>query len=232
MSGTKSTFPGKVASTVGTSAPKERPILFSGPMVRAIMEGRKTQTRRLLAPQPEVVDTRGIYGVKCYQWGKRQFWPPGVQSASEPGTIHPQSWGGSKHLSFCPYGSPGDRLWVRETFRMGGSKAEYAADDYFTGERATRYSTLWRPSIFMPRCLSRILLEVVDVRVQQLQQITEEDAIAEGCNDRVLMGEAREGMAREDYRRLWDQINGKRAPWESNPWVWAVTFRRIEGGHG
>lgn len=271
MSGKKSTSPRKVASTVGTSAPKERPILFSGPMVRAIMEGHKTQTRRILAPQPEVVDTRAIYGVNCYQWGKRQFWPPGVESASKPGTAHPHSWGGWHHLNLCPYGVPGDRLWIKETYfidhidylrgplpkerpaaHSGGDLIYYRAD----GECCEQIpecccaevgGTKWRSPRFMPRWASRGDLELVNARLQRLQNITEEDAKAEGVESDLdvlarlshLRGASaakavpsRLLTARENFARAWDDINGKRAPWASNPWVWAVTFRRIEGGHG
>ena len=176
---------------------KEHPILFSGPMVRAILEGRKTQTRRVMKLNMD----GGVY--------------------SEPR---------------CPDGVPGDRLWVRETwadvrwmqepehFPNGVSyRADCSADSL---KLAEHYGVRWKPSIHMPRWASRITLEVTEVRAQRLQDITEEDARAEGVN--CAVGGFITTNPVNAFHGLWDYINGKRAPWDSNPWVWAVTFRRVD----
>lgn len=221
----------------------EKPILFSGPMVRAILAGTKTQTRRIVKPQPK---------------GRLSPW----DMASEPGDVYidgsvpvrcVESRGRNKRdageLSLrpvpCPYGVPGDRLWVREAWRQNDAPSDcvhYMADeDECSGGP-------WRPSIHMPRWASRITLEVTEVRVQRLQEISEEDAKAEGVN--AVCPGCGQTLAQDDeteahwicedgndgvpfehrvgFERLWGLINGKRAPWSSNPWVWAITFRRIK----
>lgn len=198
--------------TIPMSTVRERPILFSSPMVRAILAGTKTQTRRLVTPQPVDGDT--------------------IQRESSPGQTFivgrlrdsENAW----RVLPCPYGVPGDRLWVRETFRMGygSGMAHYRADeDECAGGP-------WTPSIHMPRFASRISLEVTSVRVERLQAISEEDAIGEGarfgCPDCAdLCGHETSLAAFVD---LWDSINGKRAPWSSDPWVWVLGFRRMESG--
>jgi len=182
---------------VNTTAIKERPILFSGPMVRAILDGRKTQTRRILKPQP-------------------------ICTANDNWDIR------SEGVWKCPYGQPGDRLWVRETWRRHYGSVNYRAD-HEDGAGHMR----WRPSIHMPRWASRITLEITDVRVQQLQDITVTDIYAEGFDP---WGDTQTRTADfgdvshvyEWYASLWDKINGPGA-WNANPWAWAITFRRVEG---
>ncbi len=207
----------------------ERPILFSAPMVRAILAGTKTQTRRVVKPQPHPL-------------------------GDDPVTAKKR----------CPYGQPGDRLWVRETFAVRGNEDGHPerTDGTLCGEReAPRFyradckqtdygmwqlpdgSLLegWRSSLHMPRWASRITLEVVSVRVERLQNISEPDAQAEGClpdkhflnqlshlrgSDAVRAVPSKLYTAKERFAQLWDSINAKRAPWASNPWVWAVEFRR------
>jgi hypothetical protein len=183
---------------------RERPILFSAPMVRAILEGRKTQTRRVYKPrvQDNVMDQHG------------PLW-------SLP----------------CPYGVPGDRLWVRETWyeRYDGLDDTYCEGYAADGEMkcgpvsATAHEAInmgarsKRPSIFLCRADSRITLEITDIRVQRVQEISEEDAKAEGVS-----ADACFATARLSYEQLWDSINAKRGyGWEANPWVWALTFRVI-----
>jgi hypothetical protein len=169
----------------------ERPILFSGPMVRALLEGRKTQTRRIVKGHPHVLPPLNIG---------------------------------------CPYGVPGDRLWVRETWHPSDSGPELYAADYDSKERAGVEA--WKPSIHMPRRASRITLEVTDVRVERLQDITEDEARAEGCDGKSCpVGNLRAWSAsqcRYQFAWLWDEINGSRAAWSDNPYVWAITFRRIQ----
>ena len=201
---------------------KERPILFSAPMVRALRAGTKTQTRR-------VVKDRHIDAAPpaCFfQWLRER----------------------------CPYGQPGDRLWVRETWAYGvhALAAErdedgpfvYAADGTVQGRLCDR----WRPSIHMPRAASRILLEITAVRVELLQDISDNDIEAEGTarwvkdGGKVMCpppgfdgwwpdedGNLYVKPNRVAFCSLWESVNGLRA-WDANPWVWVIDFKRAEGG--
>lgn len=174
----------------------ERPILFSGLMVRAILRGRKTQTRRVVKRQPD----RHLFHLECLASGE---WRDEEIS-----------------LGKCPYGQPGDRLWVRETFaNLGDYGISYRADSDAFGDT-------WTPSIFMPRSLSRITLEISAVRVERIDSITDSDAVAEGI---ALRGTTRFcGEARIEFKNLWDLINAKRGfGWNANPWVWVIEFRRV-----
>lgn len=224
---------------------KERPILFSGPMVKAILECRKTQTRRVLKPQP-VSQGMKSFG-EAWKWNEGgEGWFAGVTADQ----IANPNYGIIKSLP-CPYGSVGDRLWVKETCFIWGRwrrdgitpkgrqrwrfKIETPRTVVFDAKHpqvATRTTPretcmYWkRPSIFMPRWASRITLEITDVRVQRLQEITNEDAFAEGCDFRLARTPNHVGA----FASLWDSINGKTHPWENNPWVWAVSFKRIEAG--
>lgn len=193
---------------------KERPILFSGAMVRAILSGRKTQTRRVVKPSFDVA--RVTYG--CI--GGQGF-----------GFIF-----GNKVVR-CPYGEPGDRLWVKETHCLvrGYSLVKwiYRADGLGlpSGEK-------WKPSIFMRREASRISLEIVSVRVERLQDIKEADAVAEGIHrfevNECVYFHSRPTAPTEEhfnsavmaYRDLWESINGT-GSWAANPWVWVVEFKKL-----
>lgn len=188
------------------TATKERPILFSGEMVRAIIEGRKTQTRRVIKPQPSC-STLG-YMVTYEQDGCIQC---GEDYPDDDSDFRPS-----------PYGKPGDRLWVRETFTTaGGNRILYYATDDVNGLRKKR------PAIHMPRSYSRINLEVTKLRVEQIQRIPVRDIIAEG----VSLGTVTQDFTDKytpAFRELWDRINAKRGfSWQSNPWVWVVEFRRL-----
>jgi hypothetical protein len=213
---------------------KERQILFSGPMVRAILEDRKTQTRRVMKPQPEPVnfDDRTL-----------GFRLPGEVSVPVGMTnLHLSTLVACNTLPLCPHGVPGDRLWVKETwgFTAGwpmGSQRQHVADrmPWFIGSMAYRADRpegnwCWRPSIHMPRLYSRIALEVTKVRVERIRDISDADAAAEGVEPQEW-----DGCPVPDhtgpYQVLWDSINGKRNggqySWTANPWVWAIDFRRI-----
>ena len=171
-----------------------KPILFSTPMVQAILDGRKTQTRRVIK----------------------------IDDA-------PENW--RKSLAGSRY-KPSDILWVRETWADVFGKYEYRAD-YSESEntyRVKRYGTTiakWRPAIFMPRAAARIFLRVTDVRVERLQDITEDDATAEGL--RIGIGGAPCFSCRDAFAELWDKLNAKRGyGWDTNPWVWVIEFERCE----
>ena len=216
-----------------TTTPKERPILFSGPMVRALLDGKKTQTRRIFKPQPvQFGQSNWTFDGEVYI-GDEQLQDHLVHNVY--GAI---KGGGS------PYGSVwndyGDRIWVRETF------LELERRDYFDTSKprdlrinlgelrppringvayraecgsdsdAIRkgYGYKWKPSIFMPRWASRILLELTDIDIQRLHWITEADAIAEGST------------SIEAFADLWREINGPQS-WDANPWVWKLSFKRI-----
>lgn len=221
---------------------KERPILFSGPMVNAILEGRKTMTRSIVdASIEDHPESWSAFTVSSTERKYRDTW-----SISKPdpngrifGTPSGTSCGRSTELwrGTCPYGEPGDRLWVRETWGLfdtqpsdGPARAHvfFRATD---GERHELRHQLWRPPIFMPRWASRITLEVTGVRLERLQQISEADAKAEGVTPFPLDQEGdcwTDGTHRTAFEYLWQQINVKRASWASNPWVWVVEFVRIK----
>ena len=194
---------------------KERPIIFSAPMVRAILAGAKTQTRRIVKPlHMATVDAE-------------QF----------------------PILALCPYGSPGDRLWVRETCRAeaiddeGLCGVRYVADGQFmpianTREASDRWVQLYSyrgmegatvPPIHMPRWASRITLEIADVRVERLQDISGMDAKREGVSVPAYIPKdgADLDYARRGFRRLWEEIHGGGA-WEKTPWVWVLEFKKLE----
>ena len=213
---------------------KERPVLFSATMVRAILDGRKTQTRRIIKPQP-YIDEMGNFCWNGENFGQ-DFNGPCIQAIASP---IPSSK--TKRVR-CPYGKPGDRLWVRETFNHDGEKYIYAADLNELGVQ--KWAAQWKPSIHMPRSASRILLEITGVRVERLQDISEEDAIAEGISrvpfrpcdgwpicDGYMVGkdDGVTGLAAKAstaYKKLWESINGP-GSWDMNPFVWVVEFRRI-----
>ena len=219
---------------------KERPILFNGEMVRAILDGRKTQTRRLVSPAWPNHFEDPYFAKGC--WFVCDNRPPDVL----------KSYG----LRF-PYGAVGDQLWVRETWFPGytyGSEypaVGYAADHmmligdkarpvrhvssgmYGTpndkGDGAVPAGAKFKPSVHMPRWASRIDLTITDIRVQRLQDITEDDARAEGVvSDDIAKVGVPCFSARAKFAKLWDTINGVRASWDDNPCVWAISFKRTK----
>ena len=200
---------------------KERPILFSAPMVRALLAGTKTQTRRIFKPERMTWDANGRYKTHAMRGGEL--------SITGSGPFKPSSW-----LHYCPYGQPGDRLWVRESFARvptacGSEDIVFAADYQDGSDRAA--GVRYTPSIHMPRAASRITLEVTGVRVERLQDISSDDARAEGCPDKPVDGAEQASidlLAKLWYHDLWEQINGLDS-WAANPWVWVVEFKRVKG---
>lgn len=204
---------------------RERPILFSGPMVRAILDGRKTQTRRVVKPQfppdvDEVSERPALDPVlKCVVSGHSGEW---------------EDCHGLDEVRRCPYGQPGDRMWVKETYSAHGAFGDLGRKFYRAdiADGKEPNGMHWRPSIFMSRSASRITLEVVSVRVECLNDISEADAKAEGVIDRgnywLPSEELNEpcSFAYGAYRTLWESINGP-GSWAANPWVWVVTFKRV-----
>jgi len=206
-----------------TTKIEERPILFSGPMVRAILAGRKTMTRRVVKPQPDVIH--------------EQIRPEFSFGDNRP--LYAESFA----KSYCKFGKPGDRLWVRETFseipnqkpsgyftdpKWINRKYWYAADN-----DKPMWGGKWKSSRYMPRVASRILLEITFIRVERLQEISEADAMAEGfvAGD----GHPENGFHTESpypavaaFRSLWELLNAERGfGWDQNPWVWVISFRKV-----
>jgi hypothetical protein len=216
-------------------------------MVRAILDGRKTMTRRIV---------RGASGAFWDHAG----WYPMVTASGIVWRTHDGALESSMPVR-CPYGQPGDRLWVRESFNIGkplrdcegitddellwkgplpskDPRGQHFFDDWCVGYAADGGETPWRPSIHMPRWASRITLEVTGVRVERLQDISEDDAEAEGglagyrTPPNPERGPSGGIMQVRRFATLWDTINADRAPWASNPWVWVVSFRTPAGEGG
>ena len=221
---------------------KERPILFSGPMVRAILEGRKTQTRRIAIPKRSHVDFIGGGPKDGPDWNDPACW-----GFEDPNTGLWWALRGNEecHQLPCPHGTVGDRLWVRETWAQPAAldpgptvyRADYPACVPKEFENVPEAAAItWKPSIHMPRAMSRITLEITGVHVERLQAITDDDAYAEGSSEWAAENAARLLGAGNKWRNiieawkaLWDGINASRGHgWDANPWVWAVEFRRIE----
>jgi len=215
-------------------------VLFSSAMVKAILDGKKTMTRRV------------ITGLA--QSSGKPYWPGGKHG------------GDFLRVEHCPHGKSGDRLWVKETWRSWEETCTTSSFDQGEDHRCTehcrqtyvayaatprvgyrpvpdkarityldettpldrnpRLQGPWKPSIFMPRAFSRIDLEVTAVRAERLQDISEEDAEAEGVAPVMPIG-CNSPSYRAAFPALWDSINGRRAPWASSPWVWAISFKRV-----
>lgn len=191
---------------------KERPILFSGAMVHAILQGHKTQTRRVVKSKHSPFT----------DW---QHWQPAL--GMERGFYFINE-NGHHHIK-CPYGQTGDRLWVRETW----AASEHWDSDAGRTVRVLSYKATsknpsfkgWKPSIHMRRADSRITLEITGVRVERLQDIREEDARAEGV---TIRSETQyDGIAKDYFFALWESVHGLHS-WAKNPWVWVISFKRVE----
>lgn len=203
---------------------KERPILFSASMVRAILDDRMSMTRRVMKPQPRAENDGTDMGWRYYQPNSKIVYAFRVDEPIDfPLAV----------LYACPYGCVGDRLWVRETFDdMHGSVIYRANPEDADGFPPCGSKTChWRSPIHMPRALSRITLEITGVRVERVQDISEEDARHEGV-ERGRWTELATGASSVyagSFQQLWDEINAKRGyGWAANPWVWAVSFRRVQ----
>lgn len=225
----------------------DRGVIFTGDSVRGIIAGRKTQTRRLMKPQPELTENAGI------------AWKRGLYGMHTDGTPHV-----TELLKHCPYGVPGDNLWVRETWyddlsppppppaeRERHEDGSVEGIEYRASHDCTNFEagcpcnpegdgkrSEWRSPRYMPRWASRLTLKVTGVRVERVQGISDDDAIAEGvqksaCGLWCGRPHRAQGMPtqhntpREAFASIWDNINGKRAPWSSNCWCWVVDFRRV-----
>ncbi|MGK2387420.1 hypothetical protein ACSJHS_20690 [Klebsiella pneumoniae] len=235
---------------------KERGMIFNGEMVRALLSGRKTQTRREVNLNLDIACL-----ATTYDWATslaanhyQALTEEQIQQKAESlrGVIHPVILGNGQMVSIiCPHGKPGDRIWVRETFcpvddtQYGGEKwVDYRATPKFEASHPAGWDCApndaealkWRPSIHMPRWASRILLEITDVRVEQLNAISQEDAQAEGMeltgwrptySDPDSGGEVMTPY--DNFAELWSSIYGDES-WKANPWVWVISFKRVEGG--
>jgi len=217
----------------------ERPILFNGEMVRAILAGRKTQTRRVfkfnagsffkdITGQVQAhFEFKTVYPMPKVGF---VFWDSDASDSLRE--FSDKAYAESTAGYRCPYGEPGDRLWVRETFmvmdigsfgRVKNTLLFRATDEEAVNMRWKPEFIKWKPSIFMPRNYSRLLLEIVSVRVERVQNISLQDAISEGmtcdlpfCNQQ------------EEYEDLWNRIHKKRGfGWDTNPWVWVIEFKRV-----
>ncbi|MFY3771752.1 hypothetical protein AHYW_001723 [Providencia manganoxydans] len=233
---------------------KERGIIFNSEMVRAILDGRKTQTRRIMKPQPKLNENGGF------------SWPSNIcQSMINIEKMmqdNEGAWAGIAGIA-CPHGGVGDRLWVRETFALLGNEDGVCVDwddnilkanedqaariyrasceqkngdyglwsipddaDWKPHTDNRKYDGIWTPSIHMPRWASRITLEITDVRVERLQAATDDDFKAEGYPlERELTGGSTDAFCW--FRNLWDSISKPECNFESNPWVWVIEFKRV-----
>lgn len=227
-----------MSAAVKEAEGKERPIIFSGPMVKAILEGRKTQTRRAVAQPKRISDEwrrADTASIRCMgkPWEPERYLYAEFFKFDGDGS----SFGKVVGTVTCPYGQPEDRLWVREKWYCAG---EHECDGYparyeVDAELASAVSTKWRTPIFMPRWASRITLEITNVRVERLQSISDEDAKAEGV-DQAPYSPNRIWIANPEnsrryiktFRKAWDKLNAKRGySWESNPWCWVLEFRKL-----
>ncbi|ATS54075.1 hypothetical protein [Xanthomonas citri] len=188
---------------------RERPILFNGAMVRAILSGAKSQTRRAVKPQP----APGQGMVNAAYCGDRHLW---LRDGSCDKTDPAKEWR-------CPFGQPGDRLWVRETWAQHADHPAMRRAVYRADSGSEHDAERWRPNIHMPRWACRLVMEITDVRVERLQAISEADAQREGAGDNVDY--TRNRTYRDDFRDIWTSTGGD---WDANPWVWVIGFKVVD----
>jgi len=219
---------------------KEHSLIFSGPMVNAILDGRKTQTRRIVTHIASIG--------RITEFGRSTT--KGYDGTFRDSKLRWHDLDHDELLVRCPYGNIGSNIWVRETWRLldcnnqgccieYNTIAESEKDIVFSNEKSRKQAwhyinkNGWISPIYMPRWASRIDLRITDISVERVQDITEEDVEAEGC----LLAEGYEELVRtfyqypyrEVFQDLWNFLNAKRGfPWESNPWVWKIEFERVE----
>lgn len=230
------------AENLKTQHMKERPIIFSTPMVQAILQGRKTMTRRVIKSKTGL-----------FQVSKANYEPDAAHFYHDRSVSMLDENERDVGTLFCPYGNPGDRLWVRETWNYGDPNdlvpGEITGDKCgFIGQidgrevewvwvykascpevHPIKGELNWKPSIYMPRSASRILLEIINVRVERVQDISEDDAIMEGAE--MAMFEAvnpdfSTNSYKNGFMKIWTNINGNES-WNANPWVWVIEFKKI-----
>ena len=213
---------------------KERPILFSTPMVQAILAGTKTQTRRIVKKAPTTeINHRLIALDNGWNWQ--------VDQQGVVPTMHREI----DNPMVCPYGQIGDQFWVRESWYQKGTVGRSYPDDdeyQFFGHKQAAYvadgdapkdwTVRKRPSIHMPRWASRLQLEITNIRIERLNDISSEDAKAEGFDYSTHPSAIEMGYAigaKTNFRFTWEQIYGQNE-WNKNPWVWVIEFKVIQGG--
>lgn len=232
---------------------KESPIIMSTPMMQAYLAGRKTMTRRVINPQPKQCTVKVVQSMNPRSWISR--WPVdlrGLYPDSEPTTML-----GDIHK--CPYGGVGDKLWFRETFTwVTIAENEYCPNSEYFRRHPDGYPVVviykadtipsvikeynWTPSIFMPKWACRAKPLITGIKVERLQSIGFSDVMAEGCpihedaeadydEDGIVVGGSWFAHHRW-FQNLWDSINGKKHPWESNPWCWCISFERFGENKG
>ena len=182
---------------------KEHPILFNSEMVGAILDGRKTQTRRVVKPQPDFCISTATYQNSLEEIKK-------------------------SIIARCSFGKVGDRLWVRETFRIPEDYEYYERGTVLYAASEMDAGAKWKPSIHMPRWASRITLEITDIRTERINEISAMDCISEG----IKRSESNNVEARVDdeilaFKTLWNSIS-KKHTWESNPYVWVIEFKAMK----
>lgn len=207
-----------------------RPILLNGDEVRAVLDNRKTQIRRVVKPQP-------TFSEGVFRAGLDNSDPPGWWTWEGDPEL-PEAAMPSERLGKCPFGVPGDRLWVRETwFAYTGhgciqrtcSVTQGSCHIGYRADMKDDFDASWRQSNHMPRWASRITQEVTDVRVERVQDITIDDMEREGIRDGENGFDSGDMQFWERFRELWDSTNAKSGHgWDANDWVWAVSFKRVE----
>lgn len=238
---------------------RERPIIFNAEMVRAVLDGRKTQTRRIIQSPAKNMQASGQKVIDYREPGDKWYGEHVFSMRNHSGTWC--DYTKEQFLAKCPFGAVGDRLWVRETWMPDAPRDGTWADVEFYGCKGSPLSMIperfrkpehcihraswdgsemvgWTPSIHMPRWASRITLEITGVRVERSQDITEQDAAAEGVPpagdllpdypDTYLTPKGDFATAKVAFQRLWESIYGEES-WQANPWVWVIEFKRVEG---